>query len=119
MALEIGQDYLGHLLALDHVKGNLFFALAAYNGGPTRLKAWQRAAAPADDPLLFIESIPARETRFFVETVMASYWLYRLRQGLATPVLERVAAGDWPLYPGSEGNTPAGPVLAFGEGGAP
>lgn len=119
VALEVGQDYLGHLLALDHVKGNLFFALAAYNGGPTRLKAWQRAAAPADDPLLFIESIPARETRFFVETVMASYWLYRLRQGLATPVLEQVAAGGWPLYPGSEGNTPAGPVLAFGEGGAP
>ena len=104
VALEIGQSYLAHLLALDHIQGNLFFTLAAWNAGPTRLKSWLKAAS-ASDPLLFIESIPARETRFFVEATMANYWLYRLRQGLATPLLDRVAGGGWPVYGGSEGGS--------------
>jgi len=99
VALELGQDYLDYLLALDSVDGNLFFALAAYNGGPGNLARWKDNTGATFDPLLFIETIPSRETRFFIETVMASYWIYRLRLVAATPTLEMVAAGDWPLYP--------------------
>src|SRR3546814_2699478 len=51
-----------------------------------------------DDPLLFIESIPARETRVYVERVLTNLWIYRHRLGQPTPGLDAVAAGEWPRY---------------------
>ena len=99
IALELGQDYVRYLLNLDSVGGNLFFALAAYNGGPGNLARWKENTDATFDPLLFIETIPSRETRFFIEHVMASYWIYRLRLDAPTPTLDMVAAGEWPLYP--------------------
>jgi hypothetical protein len=51
-----------------------------------------------DDPLLFIESLPSRETRDFVEKVVANLWIYRGRLGQPLPTLDAVAAGDWPAY---------------------
>src|SRR3546814_11560883 len=50
------------------------------------------------DPLLFIESIPARETRVYVERVLTNLWIYRHRLGQPTPGLDAVAAGEWPRY---------------------
>ncbi len=102
VALGLGQDYVRYLLGLDAVDGNLFFALAAYNGGPGNLARWIEKTGATFDPLLFIETVPSRETRFFIETVMADYWIYRLRLGAATPTLDMVAAGSWPLYPEGE-----------------
>jgi hypothetical protein len=50
------------------------------------------------DPLMFIESLPSRETRLFVERVLANLWIYRARLGQPAPSLDGIASGDWPLY---------------------
>ena len=80
------------------IGNNLFFMLAAYNAGPGNLMNWLDEMDFNGDPLLFIESIPRRETRQYVERVMASLWIYRQRLGQADPSLAEVADGDWPSY---------------------
>lgn len=102
IALDLAQDYIAYLLESDDIRGNLFFVLTAYNAGPGNLQKWLAVEGSAADPLLFIETIPSRETRFFVERVMANYWMYHLRLGATTPTLDMVASGAWPLYPDQE-----------------
>ena len=98
--LSLGQKYLGKLLAEEPVNGNLLMLAAAYNAGPGKLGQWLSGMKHNDDPLLFIESIPSRETRAFVERVMTNYWIYQSRLGQQSPSLEAIAAGAWPLYDG-------------------
>jgi hypothetical protein len=67
--------------------------VAAYNGGPGLVaKAAQSLGGDADD-LLLIESIPAFETRAYVQKVMAGYWTYRQLFGLDTKTLDALAGG--------------------------
>jgi soluble lytic murein transglycosylase-like protein len=96
--LTLGQRYLETLIRDPGIAGDLFFIAAAWNGGPGNLSKWWRKADHRGDPLLFIESIPARETRIFVERVMANLWIYRHRLGQESPSLAQLAAGDWPTY---------------------
>jgi len=96
--IALGQKYLTHLLDDSAVQGNLFMLAAAYNGGPAKLAEWRRKIDDHGDPLLFIESIPSRETRGFVERVIASMWIYQQRLGQPSPSLDAVAAGEWPVY---------------------
>lgn len=96
--ITLGQEYLSHLLRLDLVGGNLFYLAAAYNGGPAKLAKWLSEVDFGDDPLLFIETIPAPETRLFIEKVMVNLWIYRLRLRQKTPSLDAVASGGWPFY---------------------
>jgi hypothetical protein len=56
-----------------------------------------------NDPLLFLESMGAPETRDYVKRVMAYYWMYSRRMRAPSPSLDQAARGDWPLYK----NTPA------------
>ncbi len=98
--LGLGQKYLNKLLAEEPVNGNLLMLAAAYNAGPGKLGQWLAGMKHNNDPLLFIESLPARETRAFVERVMTNFWIYRSRMGQQSPSLEAVAAGAWPLYEG-------------------
>jgi soluble lytic murein transglycosylase len=104
--ITLGQKYIRHLLNQNVVEGDLFYMIAAYNGGPGNLYRWQKRIDYRSDSLLFIESIPARETRVFVEQVLANYWIYRHRLNQPTPSLVTLAAGGWPTYipldPGSE-----------------
>ena len=71
---------------------------AAYNAGPGPMLRWQARPEYRDDPLLFLESLPSRETRVFVQRVLTNYWVYRMRLGQATPDLDRLASGRWPVY---------------------
>ena len=96
--LTLGQRYLRHLLSKDGIDGNLIYALVAYNRGPGRLREWRRKVDYRDDPLLFIESIPVRETRVFIERVLTNLWIYRARLGQPARSLETVASGGWPAY---------------------
>ena len=96
--LDLGQRYIAHLLEQELIGGDLFRLTAAYNGGPGNLQKWQRKVQAGDDPLLFIESLPSRETRLFIERVLANLWVYRQRLGQNTPSLEQAAAGQWPRY---------------------
>ncbi len=98
--LSLGERYLKYLLGRKRVDGNLFLLAAAYNGGIGNMMKWERRMKTIDDPLLYIESIPSRETRIFIERVLANLWLYRLRLGQPTPSLDEVVAGRWPTYIG-------------------
>ena len=94
--MELGQNYVGYLID-GAANGDLFHLAAAYNGGPGNLRRWKRKVA-IEDPLLFIESIPNRESRDFVEKVLTNVWVYRARLGQAAPSRDKVAAGELPLY---------------------
>ena len=103
VSLELGGRYIRHLMNNADVKGDLFKMLAAYNAGPGNLRKWQRKVNYQNDPLLFIESIPSRETRNFIEAVLRNLWMYRLQRSEPVPSLDDVAAGSWPLYESVEG----------------
>ncbi len=96
--IDLGQQYLNDLLNLSVVDNNLFRLTVSYNAGQGRMAKWEKKMQHNDDPLLFIESIPAAETRAFVERVMTNYWVYRMRMNQYTPSLDAVASGKWPLY---------------------
>jgi soluble lytic murein transglycosylase-like protein len=73
--LRVGQDYFDMLLKRA-AGGDVIKALAAYNAGPGVLLRTEQTVG-SDDPLLLMESMPAGQTRVYVENVMASYWIYR------------------------------------------
>jgi soluble lytic murein transglycosylase-like protein len=98
--LTLGQKYLETLIRDPQIAGDLFFIAAAWNGGPGNLAKWWRRADHRGDPLLFIESIPSRETRIFIERVIANLWIYRHRLGQESPSLADLAEGRWPSYAG-------------------
>ncbi|HEX9836652.1 MAG TPA: lytic transglycosylase domain-containing protein [Alphaproteobacteria bacterium] len=114
--LTLGQKYLMHLLNHETVQGDLFRLAAAYNGGPGNLAKWEKRSARMDDPLLFIESIPARETREFIERVLCNLWIYRIRMGEDAPSLDALAAGERPLYLAADKDAPARNRLAARNG---
>ena len=96
--ISLGQRYIGHLLSDSSIPDDLFRLTTAYNAGPGNLRSWERKINYGDDPLLFIESLPSRETRLFIERVLTNLWLYRDRLGQPTPSLDDVVAGSWPGY---------------------
>lgn len=94
--IALGQHYIDYLQESAFVEGNLFMLLSAYNAGPGNLIRWKRDINYHNDPLLFIETIPFRETRHHIEIVMTNLWLYRMRLGQPTPSLDVLAEGGWP-----------------------
>ena len=96
--LALAQEYIVSLIEQEQIGSNLVLIAAAYNGGPGAVQRWDQAPELRRDPLLFIESIPSRETRVFTEHVLANYWIYRQRLGQPSPDLDALAAGQWPTY---------------------
>jgi hypothetical protein len=66
------------------------------------MQKWLKSTNFRDDPLLYIESIPARETRIYIERVLSNMWIYRMRMGQDIPTLDAVASGSWPIYQGQD-----------------
>ncbi len=95
--LSLGQNYLLRLMDMPTVGNNLMFLAVAYNAGPGNLNKWKKKMK-CEDPLLFLESIPSRETRSFVERIVVNYWIYRNLMGQPLASLDTVAGGDWPCY---------------------
>ena len=96
--LEVGQEYIEYLMKLKLVNNNLIFLTAAYNGGPGNLKKWKNEINYLDDPLFFMESIPSRETRWFIEKVLTKYWIYNDKAGKESHSLQLLANGKDPIY---------------------
>ena len=96
--LEVGQEYIKYLMNLDLIQKNLIYLTAAYNGGPGNLKKWKNNTNYLNDPLLFMESIPSRETRWFIEKVLTKYWIYNDKLEEKTNSLEMLAKGNNPIY---------------------
>jgi len=114
--IALGQKYLKHLLDNGDVGGDLIRLAAAYNGGPGNLAKWKRKQdmrgdEAADDALLFIESVPAPETRHYITRVLYNYWMYSQRLGHPQPSLDLIASGGWPTYGPAE-SAPATMVAA-------
>jgi soluble lytic murein transglycosylase-like protein len=97
-SLALGQEYLRYLLADGEIQGDLILAAAAYNAGPGKLAKWRTTLPYDSDPLLFIESLPSKETRNFVQRVLSSMWIYQQKLGQTSPSLDALAAGAWPGY---------------------
>ena len=95
--LLIGQHYIRYLSEKPYIGGNLVHLLAAYNAGPGNLRNWQRRFAQVNDPLLFIEKIPFKETRHYVKQVMANYLIYQAMLYGRTHGVIALRAGRWPV----------------------
>ena len=73
--LKYGAYYYQKLL--NQFNGHYALALAAYNAGPNRVKQWlPDESIPAD---IWIETIPFRETREYVTTVLVYSMIYQQR----------------------------------------
>lgn len=99
--LTVAQEYVNYLLSNKQIDGNMFFFAAAYNAGPGKFSSWLDEVKFNNDPLLFIESIPVRETRNFIEQVMTNYWIYDKRLDGDNDSIDMVLDGKWPIYTGS------------------
>jgi soluble lytic murein transglycosylase-like protein len=91
--LRAGQDYFTWLMDRGVKSPDLLRAVAAYNGGPATLNRTAAQLGGDCDTLLLIESLPFKETRNYVEKVMASYWTYRQLMGAENKTLDAMASG--------------------------
>ena len=96
--LEVGQEYIAYLLDLEIVSRNLIFLATSYNGGPGNLQKWKRETNYLGDSLFFMESIPSRETRWFIEKILTKYWIYQNKNKKEMRSLKMLANGNDPLY---------------------
>jgi soluble lytic murein transglycosylase len=84
VSILFGAHYLGNQLAA--FEGNLYYALAAYNGGPGNAQRWEAAAGGDVD--LFLEESDFSEPKLYVRRVMENLAVYRyLYGGAAGPSL--------------------------------
>lgn len=97
-SMAAGQKYLGVLMGLGMVDDDVLLTAVAYNAGPGNLQKWKKASQAGDDALMFLETLPAKETRQFVKRVLAAYWIYQTRLGQESPTLKALATGGWPRY---------------------
>ena len=103
--IELGQSYLEKLRDMSYTQGLLPKVVAAYNAGPGSVQKWNASLRDNGDALLFIESIPFKETRHYVEIVMRNFWMYQLRSDTPTTSIDALVAGLWPRFPGMPGPT--------------
>jgi len=73
--VRIGSRYFEKLL--EYYQGNASLALAAYNAGLNHVDRWQ-ARYPFNDPVLFLDLIPFKETRNYVAFIGRNYFWYKM-----------------------------------------
>jgi soluble lytic murein transglycosylase-like protein len=72
--IKIGTKYLRKLV--DQFHGNVTYALAAYNAGPTAVNKWVKKSPVKLGMPGFIEAITYRETREYVASIIRNYFWY-------------------------------------------
>lgn len=81
--VRLGQAYLGQMI--NRFDGSYILAIASYNAGPSAAKRWVRQNGdprePGVDVIDWVESIPYRETRNYVQRVIENLQVYRVRMG--------------------------------------
>jgi soluble lytic murein transglycosylase-like protein len=96
--LEYGQSFIEMMRGNPATQGQLVKVMAAYNAGPVPVSRWNYINDKGD-PLLWIESLPYWETRYYVPTVLRNMWVYETLQETGTPTLTQVAQHRWPTFP--------------------
>jgi soluble lytic murein transglycosylase len=81
VSIRFGTHYLANNLSL--LGGDLYAALAAYNGGPGNAVLWKQLAG--NDPDLFLEIVRFEETRNYIRNIYEIYIIYRR---LYSPVVQ-------------------------------
>ncbi len=83
--IRMGTYYFSRMIS--RFDGNIPFALAAYNAGPTRLNRWAQSAGFSPQPTsspeyeVWIDLLPWNETRFYVKAILRNYLIYQLLDG--------------------------------------
>ena len=75
----LGSAYYRQLL--DRFAGNRVFALTAYNAGPHRVDRWRNEAGEGLPVEIWIETIPFRETRNYVQAVLSYNVVFQYLMG--------------------------------------
>ncbi|WP_394819303.1 lytic transglycosylase domain-containing protein [Sorlinia euscelidii] len=118
--LDIGQKYLTYLAALTARTesapegGDLLHTLASYNAGPGAIARWENNTHNDDiarDPLLFLETIPFKETRNYVRNALTYLWIYADKMNLPMPSLNALAQARWPEFAKEQQLAFAAPTL--------
>lgn len=90
--IALGSFYIDQLLT--RFNGNRILAAAAYNAGPSRVRQWlsdDQNKLPYD---VWIETIPYRETRGYVQNILAYSVIYGYRLGSPQQVITRAEAAQ-------------------------
>lgn len=85
MNIELGSRYITTLL--KQFDGNRILATAAYNAGPRRVKGWLKETDKQLPYDVWIEIIPFKETRKYVQNVLAYSVIYGYRMGTVPSLL--------------------------------
>ena len=96
--IGFGQEWIVMMRGNPATGGQLPKIIASYNAGPTPVGRWQ--VNDRGDPLLWIESMPFWETRFYVPAVLRNLWVYQGFEGRPTLTLTELAQHRWPSFPG-------------------
>ena len=96
--LEYGQSFLEMMRGESGTAGQLPRVIASYNAGPLPVARWA-GINDKGDPLLWIESIPYWETRYYVPSVMRNMWVYQGLNGEQTTTLKDMVQHRWPSFP--------------------
>ncbi|WP_075185240.1 transglycosylase SLT domain-containing protein [Teredinibacter haidensis] len=90
--IQLGGLYLNQLL--EQYNGNRILAAAAYNAGPHRVNRWV-SKNPQDVPYdIWIETIPFKETRGYVQNVLAFSVIYGYRLGQPRNMVSELEANS-------------------------
>ena len=88
--IAVGSRYMHNMI--NRYDGNRLLAIAAYNAGPSRVSRWLK---DADQPLpydVWIETIPFKETRKYVQNVLTYAVIYGYRMGQSVELITREEA---------------------------
>jgi soluble lytic murein transglycosylase-like protein len=98
--LEYGQSFIEMMRVDPGTAGQLPRVIASYNAGPLPVARWA-TINDRGDPLLWIESIPYWETRYYVPSVLRNMWVYQGLNREDTTTLKAMAEHRWPTFPTS------------------
>ncbi|MEO7635015.1 MAG: lytic transglycosylase domain-containing protein, partial [Sphingomicrobium sp.] len=96
--LEYGQSFIETMRRNAATGGQLPKVIASYNAGPVPISRWAYINDKGD-PLLWIESLPYWETRYYVPAVLRNMWVYQGLNHSDTPALKAMAEHRWPAFP--------------------
>jgi hypothetical protein len=91
--MAIGQRYLLSIADDESIGQDMVRVLAGYAQGTFGMKRWVDRVNDGGDPLLFMEAIPDRKTRSFVQTTLTYSWEYAAGLHIRALSLDALANG--------------------------